>query len=260
MNYGLYLSASGVLTSMYRQDVYANNLANVQTAGFKPDSPSVCQRQAESANPFAAQLRNRLLDGMGGGSWSGPQTIDFAPGHLQKTSNALDLALTQKNQFFVVGGADGGANAADRRLTRDGRLSRDAAGQLVSADSGRPILNRDNQPILATGKGQVHIGPEGAVVQNGEEIGRMQVVSVSDMLSLSKEGGGLFHYQGTSPGLTQLDNPGIESSCIEGSGVDEFHEMVAMMNAARDVNENSNLIHYQDQMMDQAINTLGRVA
>ena len=44
MNYGLYLSANGALTSMYRQDVVANNLANLQTVGFKPDMVATRQR------------------------------------------------------------------------------------------------------------------------------------------------------------------------------------------------------------------------
>jgi flagellar basal-body rod protein FlgG len=260
MNYGLYLSASGVLTSMYRQDVYANNLANVQTAGFKPDMPSVCQRPAQSASPFASQLRTRLLDPMGGGAWAGPQTVDFQPGHLDQTGNPLDLALTQKNEFFVVGGTDGSLNAADRRLTRDGRLSRDASGQLMMAATNRPLLDRDNHPIVVSAGATVQIGSDGAVTQNGEEVGHLQVVAVDNLQTLTKEGNGLFRDAGPSQGEQALDSPGVQSGRIEGSAVDEVREMVAMMSAARDVNDNANLIHYQDQMMDQAINTFGRVA
>jgi flagellar basal-body rod protein FlgF len=149
---------------------------------------------------------------------------------------------------------------AYRRLTRDGRFSQDAKGDLVSADSGRPVLDRDNNTIPLQGKGPATIGPDGTVTQDGAPVARVQVVAVDDAHNLTKDGGGLMRYQGTNQGLRQLDDPALSSGFVEGSGVDEFRQMVAMMNAARDVNDNADLIHYQDQMMDQAVNTLGRVA
>ena len=68
MNYGLYLSASGVLTNLYRQDVFSNNLANVETVGFKQDLPSIRQRAPESIEQqFGSDVSKRLLDKLGGG-------------------------------------------------------------------------------------------------------------------------------------------------------------------------------------------------
>ena len=72
MNYGMYLSASGVLTNTYRQDVYANNLANAQTVGFKVDVPSIKQRDPESIeDDLGYSVSKDMLDRLGGGVLAG---------------------------------------------------------------------------------------------------------------------------------------------------------------------------------------------
>ena len=93
MNYGLHLSASGVLTSLHRQDVHANNLANASTVGFKRDLANVTQRDPESIEGPHPEHRHPILDMIGGGFFSGPQHISFAPGALERTNNPLDIAL-----------------------------------------------------------------------------------------------------------------------------------------------------------------------
>lgn len=101
MNYGLYLSASGVLTNMYRQDVIANNLANVETVGFKLDLPSIRQRDPESIeDSFGSDVSKRLLDKLGGGVLAAQQRINFSPGPIEKTGAPLDVALDSPGAFF----------------------------------------------------------------------------------------------------------------------------------------------------------------
>ena len=90
MNYGLYLSASGVLTNTYRQDVFANNLANVETNGFKPDVPMLRQRDAESVeDQLGFDVSNEIMDKLGGGALAAKQRINFAPGSLKATGNRI---------------------------------------------------------------------------------------------------------------------------------------------------------------------------
>ena len=69
MNYGLYLSATGVLANTYRQDVIANNLANVETVGFKRNIATFQQRLTEAQQRRNSQLSNPLLDHIGGLKW-----------------------------------------------------------------------------------------------------------------------------------------------------------------------------------------------
>ena len=86
MNYGLYLSAAGVLTNSYRQDVFANNLANVNTVGFKPDLPVLRTRPPEAIeDPAPFGTSNDLLERLGGGVLAGPQRTSFAPGPVEQT-------------------------------------------------------------------------------------------------------------------------------------------------------------------------------
>ena len=92
MNYGLHLSAQGVLANLYRQDVFANNLANMGTVGFKRDLAMISQRSPEAledAHPF--ELQNGLLDRLGGGVFAGPQQVLFSQGSMQKTNSPLDV-------------------------------------------------------------------------------------------------------------------------------------------------------------------------
>jgi flagellar basal-body rod protein FlgG len=266
MNYGLYLSASGVLTSMYREDVYANNLANVQTAGFKPDIATIAQRQPQGQIPSHSQFRNRLLDAMGGGALAGPQSINFEPGTLEQTGNPLDVALTQKNAFLVVGinnstsGANGTGGQMQPRLTRDGRLTQNTANQLVMTATGLPVLDGDNNPITLSGNGPVRIEADGRVMQGADEMARLQVAAVDNLSNLTKDGHGLLSYKGPADGEHALEGPLLSPNHIEASGVDPVREMVAMINATRDVTNNATMIHYHDELMNQAVNTFGRVA
>src|SRR5215831_18455464 len=114
MLYGLYLSATGVMTSSYRQDVIANNLANSETTGFKRDLALFQERSTEAqANP-----------------------IDVHQGELEPSTNPLDVALVGRG-YFAVQGQDG------MKLTRDGQFMADRAGRLMltNGDGGQRVLD-----------------------------------------------------------------------------------------------------------------------
>jgi flagellar basal body rod protein FlgG len=260
MNYGLYLSASGVLTNSYRQDVYANNLANVETVGFKPDIPSIRQRSAESIEDPAtgAAFRNALLDKLGGGALAGPQRIDFTPAPV-KRGGPLDLALRGENAFFAVQDADA-KGVEGIKLTRDGRLGRDAEGYLITAASGRRILDTADRPIQVGSTYPIDINSTGEVRQNNEVVAQIQVAGVDDLAHLHKEGDNLFGWDGRGDARAKASDATIRPGFVETSGVDPIHALMQMVNATKDATMGGNLIRYQDEMMDRAVNSLGRVA
>jgi flagellar basal-body rod protein FlgF len=263
VNYGLYLSASGVLTNMYRQDVLANNLANSQTVGFKRDVATFRQRLAEAQQGAAnGAYRNPLLDQIGGGAWAGPQAIDFQPGALQNTGNPLDAALTDTNAFFVVGVKDPASGQVQDRLTRDGRFTKSADGRLVTVAGGNAVLDVNGQPISLTNGGPASINSHGEVNQNGQTVGHIQVASVKDLSALTKAGSNLFQLPAAVSGggaLQTVTDPKLATGQVEGSGVDPIRELVDLMTTAKNLTYNANMIHYQDLMMDRAVNTLGHV-
>ncbi len=258
MNYGLHLSASGVLTNMYRQDVFANNLANVSTVGFKRDLASISQRDpevAESGQPF--KYHNQLLDQLGGGVFAGPQKTDFSPGPIEQTNRPLDAALTSKDTFFAVAEKDANGNESVR-LTRDGRFFVSGEGYLVNANGAR-VLNEADQSIQVDPDQPVTIDAAGRLMQAGESTGQVQVAQVADTSQLIKQGQNLFRFKGADPRIEGERTGRVRPNALESSAIDPIKELLAMIEASGAVESNANMIKYHDQMMDNAVNRLGRI-
>ena len=259
MNYGLYLSASGVLTNMYRQDVFANNLANASTVGFKRDLAAISQRDPESIEGgHQLQWRNDLLDELGGGVFAGPQHISFAQGALEKTNNPLDVAIDGTDGFFVVSKpGDGGQQ--ELRFTRDGRFTRDAQGFLVTTIGGLNVLDNEDRPIQLLEDGKVSVTNDGRIRQNGEEIARIQVTNIAARDRLRKDGGNLLKYEGSGDGRSAAGNITLGSGFVESSGVDPIRELLGLIETTMAIQQNAQMIRHHDQIMDRAVNSLGRV-
>lgn len=261
MNYGLYLSAAGALTSLHRQDIYANNLANVNTPGFKPDMVFTRQRLPERLeSPHLPADPQWLLEQLGGGQLVDPTYASLGQGILTRTANPLDLAI-EGDGFFVVS-ADQGAAASneDIRLTRDGRFTLSPDGTLVMAATGMPALDVNNEVIrLDPSGGDVVISETGEIEQNGQVVARLQVVSPTDPTLLEKVGDNLLKFRDSEAARVPATGR-IEQGFIEGSAVDAIKAMNAMIGASKAVSTNATMIRYHDQVMGQAINTFGRVA
>ena len=257
MNYGLYLSASGLLTNSYRQDVYANNLANVNTVGYKPDVPALQARPAEAAEDFVpAGTSHALLDRLGGGVLAGPQRTSFAPGPLEHTGRDLDVALVEPGTFLAVEHVDAEGNASVR-LTRDGRLMIDAQGFVVTA-TGHRVLGPGDGPIAVDPTAELTIARDGSLMQNGGAVGQLQVAA-ADPYALEKTGSNLFAFRGGDPRVI-VDQPDLRVGELEGSGTDAIKTLMSIMASTKAATANANLIKYHDSLMDHAVNTLGRVA
>lgn len=259
MNYGLQLSASGVMTSLYRLDVFANNLANMDTAGFKPDVPSVRERLPAAAEDHLAFMpSSKLLERLGGGSMLAPNRVSFAQGALRSTGGEFDLAI-QGDGFFAVGG-DGSAEGGGVRLTRDGRFTRSREGLLVTTADGLPVLDAADKPIHVPDAGPITIAGNGEIRQGGRPIARLQVTDVPDRARLWKDG----HSRFTAPPevLAQRSPAGgsVRQGHVEDASIDEVAALLDLTNAARDVEANLAMIQQHDRMLNLAVSTLARVA
>ena len=259
MNYGLYLSASGALTASYRQDVLANNLANVHTTAFQPDIPTITQRPAESIeDPAGYGVSKRMLDRLGGGVLAGPQLVSRGVGPLEQTGNPLDAALPEPNTYFQVSTTDPATGQAVTRLTRDGRFGISPTGNLITR-SGLPVLDPTGEPITLAPDSPARIDTTGNLWQNGAPVAQLAVVAVSPDTPLAKRGKGQLEPPvGVTP--VPLPQPRVESGMIEGSGVDPIRTLMQITDATRAATANAQMIKYHDQMMNGAVNTLGRVA
>ena len=259
MYYGLQLSASGMLTSLYRTDVLGNNLANVNTTGFKPDFPVTRQRDVVTDEDGVGYLpSNELLEKLGAGAHMAPNEVNFAPAALKETHNPLDLAIEGSGFFVLRDSANEGATGL--LFTRDGRFTRNSDGELVQAASGLPVLSERGGLIRIPGDGPISIDELGRIQQDGEVVAQLRVADVMNKEELNKAGENSF--RPTRAALqASIDPTGlVRQGFLEDSGVNEIQAMLMIQGATKAVGINTTMIRHQDRMMERAINTFGRSA
>ena len=208
MQSGYYSSAAGMVTQFNRLDMIANNLANVNTVGFKEDNVVVgdfmrifkeARDELPNANQTkeAAQFLNRTMT-------KAPQVVDSYTDHtvgtMQNTNNTLDFALSREGLFFVVKTPEG------IRLTRDGSFIKDDEGKLVTK-SGYEVLPDD----YFTSKNPITFNEEDSVIEvdkNGQmyknipnsvklALGSKLFIAQPDNIDLlKKDGDNLYRYEG----------------------------------------------------------------
>lgn len=256
MNYGLYISASGALTNMARQDVYSNNLANVTTAGFKADVFSIRARDAVRREDNLGHLdSNAMLEKLGGGVMPMPTRIDQSQAGLEQTGDAFDLGIEGEG-FFAVRTGDA---ENPLRLSRDGRLTLNAEGVLVRVTDGAPVLDAGDGEIRLDRRSKPQIDADGTIRQNGAPVAKLALWSVPDPGSMIREGQGLFRTIGPVAD-ERLDASGsIRQGTVEMSGVNPIDALMQVTGASRAVQGNLRMISYFDETMGRAINQLGRV-
>ncbi len=259
MNYGMNISASGVLTSLYRMDVLANNLANTSTIGFKPDLVNVRQRNAVGSESSTAEVPpERLLERLGAGVRSAPNITSFTQGTLTRTSNPLDVSI-QGDGFFVL--QDGAGSGTDRfRLTRDGRFTRDHEGRLVSVTTGMPVMDVNNRSITIADSAPVTINADGTIRQRNATIARLQVADVPDRTKLTKAGHGTFSASADAWSGKQAGSGVVSQFSVEESAADPIAMLMGITDAGRAAESNIQMVSNFDRMMDRAINSVGRVS
>lgn len=258
MNYGLYLSASGMMTGLYRMDVAANNLANANTVGFKPDLAAVRQRDVARVEDGLTLPSNGLLEKLGAGVLLAPNRVSTAQGSLQTTGNPLDLAL-EGNGYFVVRTAEGSGPEA-LRLSRDGRLALDPRGRLVQAASGRPVVDLTERPIFLDRGADILVEPDGTIRQGGEIAARLQIADIADPARLRKDGDNLLN---APPELIAKRQPGaarVTQRAVEQSAVDPVRAMLDVNRAERAVSAGGRMITIYDEILSRAIGTFAKVA
>lgn len=258
MSYGLYLSAAGVVGNSHRQDVIANNLANVETAGFKRSMAMFQQRPAESKTPGQQRFSHPLLDGIGGGLFISPTRLDLQQGNLEPTDNRLDVAI-QGEGYFAVRGRDG-----DHRLTRDGRMLIDNQGFVIAGDDTQArLLGPNREPIRLQGfsPAELRIDTAGRVLRAGTSevlatIGVFKPVDANAVLL--PVGNSQMQIWADNTAIQPIEGI-VRSGFVERSNVDPATEMVRLIEAQRQLEANANMIRYQDQATGRLVAEVGKI-
>ncbi|MBI3803025.1 MAG: flagellar basal-body rod protein FlgF [Nitrospirae bacterium] len=247
----VYPVLSGALAQEKRLEVITNNLANINTAGFKKDQP-LFEGMGLPPGPNG---------GPGGGMTPSPTfemlqriSTDFSPGSIRTTGEPLDLAVDGEG-FFAVQTPRG------IRYTRGGSFTIDAQGQLTTHD-GFPLLGSGG-PITVP-PGVVQVDTEGRISVKGTEVGAqstdidtLPLYRFSDRSQLKKVGQTLFETPGGN--ATPFSEGRISQGALEESNVNPVEEMVSMITVMRLYESAQKAIQTADEVATKASNEVGRL-
>ena len=247
---------NAVLVGLSRQvalsrelDVVANNIANLNTTGYKADGSLFEEYLSSSAR--AAQTGKRVSYVIDRGIWH-----DMSPGTIERTGNPLDLAI-DGDGFLAVQTARG------ERYTRDGALKINAAGQLVTA-AGDPVLGASGPIVLQPNDREISISRDGTVsVREGNSTadsvrGKLRLFNFANTQQLQKDGGNLFAAaNGAAP--QETTQASVVQGAIEKSNVRGVAEMTRMIEITRAYTQIAAMIQQQGDQSTQAIDKLAEV-
>jgi flagellar basal body rod protein FlgG len=252
MIYGLYLSASGVLTNSYRQDVIANNMANSETVGFKKDLALLQQRPTAAQQTGLISETDKTLEPIGGGLFAVRPAVDSRQGDLESTGNDYDVAI--QGDGFIAVSADG-----KTQFTRNGQFILDKNNHLVLSNNPRQVvLDYHQKPITLQGGIPTTFAPDGTITQNGNAVTRLGVFTIDDPSKLRQAGATLLNLPDGANVKTA--DGSVRGGYIERSNVDPATELTELMDTQRQLEANANMIHIQDETLDKLVNDVGRVS
>ena len=255
----LWTAASGMAAQQANIDMVSNNLANVNTTGFKKsrsdfeDLMYQTMRQSGSATSADTQLPTGVQ--MGSGVRQVATQKIYTEGSFQSTGNELDMAI-EGDGFFQITMSDGTIN-----YTRDGSFKRDSTGRIVTSE-GYPL---EPAITIPEGSSKLAVSSDGRVsaVLAGQtapqELGQIQLVKFVNPAGLDSIGHNLLKETAAS-GTPVASDPGVDGTgtvmqkYLEMSNVQVVDEMVNMIVAQRAYEINSKAITTSDSMLEQAAN------
>jgi flagellar basal-body rod protein FlgG len=234
-------------------EVIANNIANINTTGFKggkaefTDLIYQAERTAGGQTRGAQDARPENLQ-LGLGVRTAAIRALHTQGSMTKTGNRLDLALNGRG-FFQVTGPNG-----ETLYTRAGAFSKSASGQIVTLE-GYPvvpslIIPQNSSDVQVSANGEVSVDPGTGVYQ---QIGQLTLATFTNEAGLEALGNNLFR-ETVAAGTPQVQTPGatgvatLTQGYLEGSNVDPVKEITALITAQRSYEMNSKVIQAADEM------------
>lgn len=219
---GVFKLMDGSLAQQLRFESITNNLANVNTNGFKKDTLSF--DKALSMNSYSS--------------------VDFSPGPIVHTGNDLDIALEGKG-FFKIQTSEG------VRYTRDGAFSLDNQGRLITRN-GDSVLG-ESGPIVIS-EPNIRINRDGQISDDNGPVDTLAIVDFNDLTLLKKEGASRYDYGGEQQDIVKAENPNVQQSYLEKSNVNPSEEMIKMIEAYRNFESVQKAIQSMDEVTNKMVN------
>lgn len=261
MNNALWVAKTGLDAQQTRMSVISNNLANVNTTGFKQSRAAFEDLLYQNVRQAGGQSSQDTILPSGLMLGTGVRTVAtekiFTQGNLVQTDNALDVAI-QGQGFFQVLRPDGGLG-----YSRAGNFQTDAQGQLVTSNGYQiqPAITipEDAQTITVGTDGVISVMQPGQATPT--QVGQLQLADFINPAGLMPAGENMYQETAAS-GAPQIGNPGlnglgsVQQGALETSNVNVVEEMVNMIESQRAYEMNSKVISAVDQMLQYATNNL----
>ncbi len=243
MPYGLYMAAEGAQVQSQILDVLSNNMANVDTAGFKRDLAVAQSRYSEAIEQGLDYPGSGRINDVGGGVLTRETATQFSSGPIKSTGIATDMAILGEG-FFQVD-RDG-----ETLLTRAGNFTLDGTGQLVT-QAGHPVLSDGGSPIRVDPTRRWTVDNQGTVVQDGSAT-KLAVVQPKSLGDLVKVGNTMFSsISDTTP--VAAEDRAVRGGHLELSGVKPTEEMMELIKTSRAFEVNVQMIKSHDSIMGSLI-------
>jgi len=257
---GIYIAASGLASREEAIDVVANNLANVDTIGYKADKLSsqsfggmllsrISDYQEGPAKRTNSQPPIGMAQLLGGGTDS--RFVDHSAGSITYTNNPLDLAL-QGPGFFTISDAN-----QELRYTRDGTFTIDTDNYLVN-QGGLQVLDAADMPIRIFNAGEIVIDANGNISVGDLPAGRLGISEFANIDALQKEGGNLFS-AGIEAGRLDATGTVVIQGAIERSNVNSVVALTQLIARFREFEAAARSLDVIDRTLDKVVNELSRV-
>jgi flagellar basal-body rod protein FlgG len=256
----MWIAKTGLDAQQTRMAVISNNLANVNTTGFKRDRATFEDMLYQNVRQPGAQVSANAQAPTGLMLGTGVRLVATEKTHVQgslvQTKGALDIAI-QGDGFFQITQADNSI-----AYTRDGAFKKSAAGQLVTA-TGQPL----SPPIvIPQNAASITISQDGIVsvelaTGGAQQIGQLTIARFNNPAGLQAMGQNLLRETPAS-GAPQIGNPGavgagtLAQGAVEASNVNVVEEMVNMIETQRAYEINSKAISAVDGMLKFLNNNL----
>jgi flagellar basal-body rod protein FlgF len=240
----IYVALSRQMTLRRELDVTANNMANVDTAGFKVESLMVKTDPQKSANPQdpAGPLKYVLDDGV---------ARDFSQGALHQTDRPLDMGIEGDGFFKVI-------TPQGERYTRDGRFTMTSDGRLATA-TGALLQGEAGDLTVDPSKGEVKVAADGTISQGSLKIGKVAVVDFASKSDIEKDGDNLYRsVANTTP--SPASSAVIHQGMLESSNVNAVLQVTRLIEISRAYESISKMMEQTAELDRGAVQRLGKVA
>lgn len=245
---GFKMATRGLLAMQQQQEVIANNLANVGTAGYRKDVMDVTafsKVMEKEAKPVGYMETSGGMDVKGMLYCS--TRSSYAQGALKMTGNKFDMALDDNGKgYFTIKSQNG------IRFTRNGSFRLSTDGHLVTQD-GSKVMGTQG-PIKVDGK-NFKVTEQGVITVDGKEVDRFLITEFPDKSTLKKEGNNNFV---AAKGFRISNNFSVKQGYLEMSNVNVVKEMVDMMQVMKAYEANQKVLQAKDQAYKKSVNEIGK--